>query len=383
MRGRRRAAVAVAVGTLAVTACSSHSAPGSSAAAPDAAVGVPLATSVATSLGNWATFPMGHLDSPSGTFWEAFTLPAGSDKWVERTPPNVADNGGLVTAPTSTGVVVGFRPSHLLSFSPLAVTNDGGATYMPGLVSGGLANVPDALSLAPNGRAAALTDTQVLTSTAALSAWQTLITVAAIKASPAGVACGVQQLTAIMTNEGGVFVGAACSTPGVVGLFQQAGSRFVSANVQLPSADAKASVEVLRIVPYNQGVAALLGVRDGSTTGYLAAWNSSPGSAAWTLSAPQTSSGVLISTAVAPGAGFGVLTSGSSNRLAAAAIAGQGSNWAQLGAPPAGTATISVSANRTDALVVDSATFTDYRLTNGEWVKAQTIQVPIPYGSSG
>ena len=372
--------------------CSSHPSASSSATATDRSIGVPLATSVTTSTGTWATFPMGHLDDPTNTFWEVFTLPSGDQRWAEHTPPDVADNGGLVIAPTSAGAVVGFRPSNLLSFSPLASTIDGGTTYTPGLVTGGLADVPDALSVAPSGHAAALTATQVLSSAAMLSAWQPVTTVAAIKASPVGQACGVQQLTSVGATEGGLFVGAACSVPGVVGLFQQAGSQFVSTGVQLPAADSKAFVEVLRIAPYKQGIAALLGVRNGSATSYVAAWNSAPGvatsestpgSAAWSLSAPQTSAGALISTAVASGASFAVLTQPTSGALSAELIAGPGSNWTQLATPPAGTATICVSGDRSDALVVDSDTFTDYQLTNGQWVKEQTVQVAVPYGSSG
>ncbi len=105
---------------------------------------------------------------------------------------------------------------------------------------------------------------------------------------------------------------------------------------------------MLRIAPYKQGIAALLGVRNGSATSYVAAWNSAPGvatsestpgDAAWSLSAPQTIAGALISTAVASGAGFAVLTKDSSGALTAAVAAGPGSNWTQLATPPAGTAT--------------------------------------------
>jgi hypothetical protein len=326
---------------------------------------------------------MGHLDDPSNTFWEVFTLPDGGQQWAEHTPPDVADNGGLVIAPTPTGAVVGFRPVDLLSFSPLASTTDGGTTYAPGLLSGGLANVPDALSVAPGGSAAALTGTQVLSSTATLSAWQQVASVAAITASPAGKACGVEQLTAVTKTDDGLFVGATCSAPGIVGLFQHTGSQFVSAGIQLPATDGLASVEVLRLVQYRQGIAALLAVRDGSSTSYVAAWNSAPGSAAWSLSAPHTLAGALVSTAVTSGTGFAVLTAAPSGALAAAVIAATGDSWTDLAAPPAGTATISVAGARTDAQVVDSATFTDYQLSAGHWVKAQTVQVAIPYGSSG
>jgi hypothetical protein len=324
---------------------------------------------------------MGHLDDPDNTFWEEFRLPAGADKWLERTPPDVADNGGLVTAPTSTGVVVGFRPSQLLSFSPLATTSDGGATYTPGLVSGGLASVPDALSVASNGRAVALTATQVLSSTATLSGWQPVTTVAEIKASPAGKTCAAERVTAVMMTDTDTFVGLACSAPGVVGLLESSGTSFVSADVSLPAADAKSSVEVLRTVPYDQGIGALLAIRNGSTTSYAAAWNS--GSTAWTLSPPLPATGSLMSTAVAAGGGFAVLTADSAGVLHAADIAHGDNSWTELPTPPAGTATLGVSSSRTDALVIDSATFTDYRLTSGQWVKAQTVQVAIPYGSSG
>lgn len=377
-------ASALAIGVLTITVgCSSHSGANSSTAAADLSVGVPLTTSVASPSGTWATFPMGHLDDPTNTFWELFTLQTGGQQWAQHTPPDVADNGGLVIAPTSAGAVVGFRPSQLLSFSPLASTKDGGTTYTPALLSGGLANVPDALSVSPSGAAAALTATQVLTSAATLSAWQPVTTLAAISASPAGQACGVRQLTAVMTTGTDIVVGVSCSKPGVVGLLQRTGSAFVSASVQLPTTEANDVVEVLRIAPYKQGVAALIGVHNGSATGYIAAWNPTLGSPTWILSAPEPVGDTLLSTGVTTGAGFVVLAKSSSGALTAAVVAGPGSAWTALATPPAGTATIAVSTNRSDALVAGSDTLTDYQLTDGQWVKAQTVQVAIPYGSSG
>jgi hypothetical protein len=379
IRGRRSVATALAAGVLtasALTACGSHSTSASGSATSP--VDVPLATSAATSNGTWATFAMGHLDDPKNTFWEEFVLPTGADQWIERTPPDVADNGGLVTAPTADGVVVGFRPSVDLKFSPLASTSDGGVTYTPGLLTDGLANVPDALSVTANDHAAALTPTQVLTSAAMLSAWQPVTTLAAITASPVGQACGVQQLTAVLATESTLFLGAACSSPGVVGLLQHSGAAFVSVGLQLPAAQAKGHVEVLRLVQYKQEIAVLLGVRDGAATSYIAAWNPAPGTSPWILSPALAATGALTSTAVAAGGGFAVQTTSG-----AAVIAKHGTSWTQLPAPPAGTATLAVSQSRTDALVVASATFIDYQLTSGQWVKAQTTQVAIPYGSSG
>ena len=354
----------------ALAACSSKATPAASSG--DVELGAPLATSVSTTLGSWATIPMGHLDDPANTFWELFSLPAGANAWVEHTPPDVADNGGLVAAPTSTGVVVGFRPSDLLKFSPLASTIDGGVAYTAGLVPGGLSAVPDALSVAPGGHAAALTGTVVVTSPAALAGWQPTATLAALRASPAAAACDVRELTAVTVTDSNVFIGAACSAKGVVGLFEQTGSTFRS--IGPPGVNGQ--VRVLRLVQAGQGLAALLGVTTGSATSYIAAWNST--SANWTLSAPLAASGQLTSTAVTSHTGFAVLTASG-----VSAIAGPGASWTQLPAPPKGTATVAISDSRTDALVVDSATFTDYTLTAGRWTKAQTVQVAVPYGSSG
>ena len=216
-----------------------------------------------------------------------------------------------------------------------------------------------------------------------LSGWQPVTTRAAIRDLAAGKACGVEQLTAVAATDNGFSLVLRARSPGVVGLLQQAGSAFITAPCSYRPQTRRRVVEVLRIEPDEQGVAALLGVHLGSTTSYVAAWNAAPGSGAWTLSAPQASPGALISTAVTSRGGFAVLTRTSTGTMAAAAIAGPGSSWTQLAAPPAGTAAISVAATRSDALVVDSATFTDYQLTDGQWVKAQTLQVAVPYGSSG
>jgi hypothetical protein len=381
----RRCVVAVLIaGGLA--ACSSRGGPTASSSVPASTGGsvtAPLSTSVATPSGIWATVPMGHLDDPANTFWEAFSLPGGADQWVERTPPDVADNGGLVSAPTPNGMVVGFRPSDELHFSPLASTTDSGATYSAGLLPAGLADVPDALSVAPGGHAAALTANEVLTSASTLSAWQPAATIAALAASPAGLACGIRQLTAVTATDTGAFIGVACSAPGVVGLLQQSGSTFHAVGPHLPAADVNDRIAVLRLVHDGQGIAALLGVTAGGATRYVAAWNSDPGSAAWTLSAALNAKGELTSTAVTSGSGFAVLTTSVSGALSAAVIGGAGADWAQLAAPPAGTATVSVSNSRTDALGVDGATFIDYRLVGANWIKIQTAQVAIPYGSSG
>jgi hypothetical protein len=92
--------------------------------------------------------------------------------------------------------------------------------------------------------------------------------------------------------------------------------------------------------------------------------------------------GTLASTAVTGDGSYAVLTSDNGS-MNAAVIAERGTSWTQLPPPPAGTATLAVSQSRTDALVVDSATFVDYQLSDGQWINVQTTQVAIPYGSSG
>ena len=70
----------------------------------------------------------------------------------------MADNGGLVAAAGAggTSLVVGFRPSQALAFSPLATSSDTGQNWTPGLLNAGLADVPDAMAVAPSGQTLAL-----------------------------------------------------------------------------------------------------------------------------------------------------------------------------------------------------------------------------------
>lgn len=122
----------------------------------------PLSTSLATSLaiaqGTWAVAVMGGSAAAENNFWQLFVRPTGASSWSEVTPPGVADNGGLVAAagPAGTPLLVGFRPSQGLTFSPLAASTDQGRKWTTGLLGAGLADVPDALAAGPSGRALAL-----------------------------------------------------------------------------------------------------------------------------------------------------------------------------------------------------------------------------------
>ena len=76
------------------------------------------------------------------SFWQLFVRPATASRWSLVTPPGVADNGGLVAAGGGTSLVVGFRPSQNLVFSPLATSTDAGRNWTPGLLDAGLADTP-------------------------------------------------------------------------------------------------------------------------------------------------------------------------------------------------------------------------------------------------
>ena len=103
---------------------------GRAGAAPSApAVTVPLSTSLVTSQGTWAIAVMGGSAASEDDFWQLFVRPTGAGQWSEVTPPGVADNGGLVAAGTGTSLVIGFRPSQDLAFSPLATSTDAGRNW--------------------------------------------------------------------------------------------------------------------------------------------------------------------------------------------------------------------------------------------------------------
>ena len=95
---------------------------------------------------------MGQQGHPLNTFWELFYRAPAAASWQLVTPPGVADNGGLAVSVASTGrATVGFEPSQLLRYSPLALSSDNGATWTPALVPGSLVAAPDALAIGSGG----------------------------------------------------------------------------------------------------------------------------------------------------------------------------------------------------------------------------------------
>jgi hypothetical protein len=112
-----------------------------------------------------------------------------------------------------------------------------------------------------------------------------------------------------------------------------------------------------------------------------------PSSVPWTPSAPLpvtsavVASGELAETTGASPGGMWVLMPGGQ----AATISGPRQQWLLLPPTPAHTSVLaSGPGNSVDALAVSGATLTVWQLDRGAtvWTKAQTLSVPIQYGSS-
>jgi hypothetical protein len=421
-RLRPWAAATAAVGGCLLAGCSSAAAPAAAPARP-AAVTAPLATSFGGAGGRaWAIVAMGGSAADENLFWELFTRPAGSTQWTLVTPPGVADNGGLVAAGAAgQGLDVAFRPSQGLTFSPLALTGDGGKTWGTGLVDASVAAVPDALALG-GGRMLALLGDGAIDQAATVGSgsaaatqpaasagpWTRLAAPGAVAASPAGRACQVTGLTAVsVTASGTPLVAASCARPGVAGIFVPAGAGWRAAGPALTGRLAAQPVKVLRLTQYpassgtavgkpaagksgagNSGAAAgqpvagniaLLAAGTGSAASLVAAWTTD--GTHWTVSLPLPAGGQVVASGAGPGAtGAWVLLSGGR----AESVAGPGAAWRALPAPPRGTAVLADGpAGGLDALKVSGGTLTVFQLTAaGAWREIQAISVPVEYGSS-
>ena len=90
------------------------------------AVTASLSTSLTTAQGTWAIAVMGGSAASHNNFWQLFVRRANTGRWSLATPEGVADNGGLVAAGGNGSLVVGFRPSQELAYSPLATSTDAG-----------------------------------------------------------------------------------------------------------------------------------------------------------------------------------------------------------------------------------------------------------------
>jgi hypothetical protein len=342
-------------------------------------VTAPLSTSLVTAQGTWAIAVMGGSAASENNFWQLFVRPVGASSWSLVTPPGVADNGGLVAADQGTSVLIGFRPSQGLAFSPLATSTDVGQNWTPGLLDANLADVPDALAVGSSGQTLALLhdggiETAPTGTAATAGQWSQLTTLAALAASAPGRACGLVAVNAVSFGPDKTPMAAgSCTRRGVAGVFADDGGTWQAAGPALPATFAGDQVQVLGLASATGGNVALL--LAGNVL--LAAWSNGT---RWTVSGPVAADGVSASGFGSAGSVWALLGDGR-----AETISGAGGSWQALPGLPAGTATLAPGiGGGYDALAVSGSRLAVWQLAKAApaWTKIQVISVPIQYGSS-
>jgi photosystem II stability/assembly factor-like uncharacterized protein len=378
---RAAAALAVAILAAGCGSVSSRTEAGNSSAP----VPLSLATAETGPGATWAAVPMGVASGPN-LFWQLFMLPAGGTRWSLQTPPDIATNGALLLAgQAGQGLITGERPSLSLTFSAITTTRDGGRNWATLPPTSGLANVPDALAVAPDGHLIALGGNhQVSVTGSAGTGWTTLTTEHALAATPAGRGCALTGLTAAAyTPAGSPLLAGTCGHAGTAGVFAYTGGTWHQSGPTLPASLAGQHVQVLRLSRAGSNDVALLTVGTGTSASLIAAWTSDGGQH-WSLS-PGFKLGGSHPVSVTFGSGGATAVVLNGNR--GETLTGPGASWRTLPTLPTGrTVTLALpAAGTTDALAASGSTLTAWQLTGGSarWAKTQVIKVPIEYGSSG
>jgi len=354
-----------------------------------------LASSSTTGEQSAVTFPMGHLDDPSNTFWELFVRNEQTSGWSLRTPKGVADNGGLVLAWPSAGpLTIGFLPSANLTFSPVAQSSEAGLHWSRGEAPIGLARVPNSLGASAQGTMLALSSGQpdsVLTSAGGLSSWKPLVTSQDLASSIRG--CSTSAVAAVaVTSSGRPLLGLSCSRGSQLGVavgssVATSASSWRNAGPRVLERGATSS-KILRLEATPSGVTGLAGVlSSGGSIDLNAIWRDDA-SSTWSQSAPLavptgwSVSATSISTEDASSLVTVLLTDGSQRRLLATSSATR--SWTALPSPPARTAAVTSLATETVAFAVNGNRLAIWSLASGSshWSLSSTSTVPIQYGSS-
>ena len=375
--------VLLAVAALAACGTQQTQATATAATAPPPS----LALSLDSAAGTWATVQMGGSAADYNNFWQLFVRPAGAsgaDSWRLVTPPGMADNGGLLLASTGgRSLVTGFRPSQLITFSPLTSTSDDGAHWATGTAAAGLSDVPDALAAAAgSGDLIALVPGAVELSRSGGSGWTALARTRSVANSAPGRACGLSALTAVAFGPAGIpTVAGACTKAGTAGIFALDAGQWQAAGPALPPSLAGQPVTVLRLTSSGGRQLALLSAGAGSSATVVAAWTAS-GSGRWPLSPGLRTGGKqVLSASFGSGGAAGLVLSGGQGEM----LAGPGSSWRRLPALPAGRQVLAVGAGgQVEALAAHGSVLTVWATgpASSGWAKEQTINVPIQYGSS-
>jgi hypothetical protein len=336
---------------------------------------------------------MGQLSDPTNTFWQVLRADPGSSRWSLVTPPGVADNGGLVAGASARSTIVGTLPSGLLRFSPLSVSTNGGTSWSPVFLPGGLPARPDALAVAagPTGGSLAMVGTRVLRAGPGFASWSTLVSLHRLtRASPR---CDADALEAVAAApDGAPLVATGCRRAGVVGVFTTSAAGWTQTGAVLPARLAGGSANVLRLETSGTQTVALVATISGNRRALVTLRRT--GTERWATSAPLAlaEGDAVRATAVGLGGTVSVLLGSKSTR--SAAEISPGGAWTSLPAPPAGTVALAgVAPNPAtygglalDAFAVVGGTgLRVYVLTPAgtKWVRVQSTQVPLAYGSSG
>ena len=332
---------------------------------------------------------MGDLADKSNTFWQLFHAAAESSRWSLATPLGTADNGGLVASFSAGSVLAGVLPNGLLRFSPLSLSNDGGASWSPAFLPGGLASTPDALAYQDTGALAVVSGGRVLEAPPSLASWRPLIS--ATRLGRVSRSCGVTSVDAVAITAAGMpLVATGCSHGGMVGVFTSLGGSWQAVGARLGPPLRGADTAIIQLETSGSGTVALVLASGAGHQDLVALWRSV--GAAWTESAPLAlpSKASVRASAVGADGRVAVLTGTANSRPAAFEVQPAG-QWARLPQAPAGTTAVAlpelpltVDTSPVDAFTVQGGTLGVFALTpsGGRWAKVQTSQVPISYGSS-
>jgi hypothetical protein len=332
---------------------------------------------------------MGIEAQPLNTFWQLLFRAPGATGWALVTPPGVADNGGLTVTVGSTGTAtVGFEPSQRLHYSPLALSQNDGASWSPALVPTSLAASPDALAVTPDGSGRALAlvrrgSGKVLASSGTLLTWSPL---AGSLLSSAGTGCAIEGFDAVAFGPAGMpMIGTGCSRPGRVGVFALAGRHWQLVGPTLAGSLDRSTTRVLRLASSNGATSALVMARGRVHTDLIALWRSADGAWSDSRPLPMTPGSALGATAVGVNGEELVLLKGSPSATDLEMAAGPGQAWSRLPSPPHGTVTLSLLADgNISAFAVKGSNLRIFTLAphGTTWMPVQKMSVPISYGSS-
>ncbi len=358
----------------------------------------PLESGISTSADSWVIIPMGDLSDRNNTFWQLFHAAPGSSHWSLVTPPGVADNGGLVAgagAGAGAGsILAGILPSNLLRFSPLSQSGNGGTSWSPRFFPTGLALLPDALAYqaAAPGGALAVTGggARALVAPSSLSSWSTLVSASDLRRVSR--ACGVSSLDAVaILPTGAPLVAAGCDRGGQVGLFTRTTGRWQASGPMLQGSLRGTATEVLRLAVTGSTTTALVWASRAGHRALVAFWGS--GGGRWTASSPLAASPgtTVLSTAVSANGALAVLTGAAGGSREVLDIDAGGA-WSPLPRPPSRSMALAMPAGPqtldsmpVDVFTVDGGSLGVYALTpsGATWVRVQSSQIPLAYGSSG